>query len=131
LTGWQAERFGKVARRLGERQQIPSLIVWRGKRGGARAEIVAANSGGHALVAPPLSLSEIAELIRKSDLALSCDRDLLDFAADQGTAAVHPLSARKGRDNTEIAEDITADEVAEKCIEAMSKRLDLRFTRAA
>ena len=125
---WRAESFGKVARSLGEQLQRPSLIVWSGRESRARAESAAANSGGHALVAPPTSLTDLAELIRTADLVLSCDIDMLDIATAQGASTVNPLKKELTR---ATADDAAVERVAGCCERFLSAQDSQRQSRAA
>ncbi|MEQ8787986.1 MAG: glycosyltransferase family 9 protein [Pirellulaceae bacterium] len=85
---WPAERFGFVAQRLGQSQRLPSVVVWAGEQERALAETVVARSGGHAILAPPTSLTELAELCRSARLFLSSDSGPLHLAAALGTPCV-------------------------------------------
>jgi lipopolysaccharide heptosyltransferase I len=85
---WPAVRFGELARRLGQRHRLPSVVVWAGAQERALAETVVARSGGHALLAPATSLQELAELCRAASLFVSSDSGPLHLAAAVGVPCV-------------------------------------------
>ncbi len=85
---WPAERFAAVARFLGHDRGLPSLVVWAGAKERAMAEAIAAASEGHALMAPPTSLTELAALVRRARLFVSSDTGPLHLAAAVGTPCV-------------------------------------------
>jgi len=85
---WPADRYGIVARTLGERRQTPSLVVWAGPREKAWAEQIVARSGGHALLAPATTLPELAAVLRRARLFLGSDTGPLHLAAAVGTPCV-------------------------------------------
>ncbi len=85
---WPADRFGRVARALGQRHQIPTLVVWAGDRERAWAEQILSHSGGHAVLAPATSLPELAALLRRARLFLASDTGPLHLASAVGTTCV-------------------------------------------
>jgi ADP-heptose:LPS heptosyltransferase len=85
---WPADRFGAVARRLGTRFSVPSVVVWAGESERRRANRCAAASQGHAIVAPQTSLTELASLARRATLFLSADTGPLHLAAAVGLPCV-------------------------------------------
>lgn len=85
---WPAERFGYVAKGLGQSRRLPSVVVWAGEQQRRLADTVVARSGGHAILAPPTSLPELAELSRAAQLFLSSDSGPLHLAAAVGTPCV-------------------------------------------
>lgn len=85
---WPAERYGIVARALGERYQLPAVVVWSGDRERAWAETIVARSGGRALVGPRTSLPELAAFMRRATMYLGSDTGPLHIAAAVGTPCV-------------------------------------------
>lgn len=85
---WPPARYAAVARRLGEQWGLPSMVVWAGDEGRAWAERIAADSEGHAQLAPPMSLTELAALARRARLYLGSDSGPLHLAAAVGTPCV-------------------------------------------
>lgn len=85
---WPAERYGQVARAIGQRHQIPTLVVWAGDRERAWAEQILNHSGGHGVLAPPTSLPELAALVRPARLFLGSDTGPLHLASAVGTTCV-------------------------------------------
>ncbi len=71
---WPPDRFGAVARHLGSQWRLPSIVVWAGREERARAETIVANADGHARLAPPTSLRELAALCQRARLFVSSDR---------------------------------------------------------
>ncbi len=85
---WPAERFGRVARFLGEVHNLPSVVTWAGDDESQRADVIVAKSGGHAIKAPSTSLLELAEYVRHAVLVVSSDTGPLHLAAGTGTPCV-------------------------------------------
>jgi len=85
---WPAMRYGRVAKALGQRQQLPSLVVWAGAREHVWAREVVAYSGGHALLAPPTTLPELAAVLRRARMFLGSDTGPMHIAAAVGTPCV-------------------------------------------
>ena len=85
---WPPDRHGQVANYLGSRQDLPSLVVWAGAEERAMAERIVAASGGHARLAPPTTLPELASLLRRARLCVSSDTGPLHLAAAVDTPCV-------------------------------------------
>jgi len=85
---WPMERYAAVARHLGERRHIPSLVVWAGSTEQAMAEKVAKAAPESAHLAPPTSLTELAALARRARLFIGADTGPLHLAAAVGTPCV-------------------------------------------
>lgn len=85
---WVWDRFGRVARHLGERQQLPTLVVWGGPKERAWAEQIVAASAGQAVLAPPTTLLELAALIEGGRLMITADTGPLHMAVAVGTPSV-------------------------------------------
>lgn len=85
---WPLARFTAVARWLGERHGLPSVVVWGGERERAAAGEVVAESASHALLAPPTSLVELAALVRQARIMVAGDTGPLHLAAAVGTPCV-------------------------------------------
>jgi len=85
---WPADRYGRVARELGQRHQLPTLVVWAGDREHAWGEQILSHSGGHAILAPATSLVELAELLRTARLFVGSDTGPLHLAGAVGTPCV-------------------------------------------
>lgn len=82
---WPAERFGRVARFLGEEHDLPSVVTWAGPLEAEMAARIVAKSGGHAILAPNTSLSELAALLRRARFMMGSDTGPLHLAAAVGT----------------------------------------------
>ncbi len=85
---WPRDRFAAVARFLGEREAMPSLVVWAGPQERAWAEEIAALSQGHAQLAPATALTELAAVVRRARLFVASDTGPLHLAAAVGTPCV-------------------------------------------
>ena len=85
---WPAERYGEVARELGEARGAVTLVT-RGPDDEPRAvETLIAASDGHALPAPLLDLPQLTALLRRADLFIGADTGPLHMAALVGTRCV-------------------------------------------
>jgi ADP-heptose:LPS heptosyltransferase len=85
---WPPVRFAAVAEHLGRVRAVRSLVVWAGDQEHAWADTIAAGSGGHAHVAPPTSLTELAAVCRRAALFVGSDTGPLHIAAAVGTPCV-------------------------------------------
>jgi ADP-heptose:LPS heptosyltransferase len=85
---WPADRFGRVARSVGQRHQVPTLVVWSGDRERAWAEQILTHSGGHAVLAPATSLPELAVFLQQARLFLGSDTGPLHLAHAVGTTCI-------------------------------------------
>jgi ADP-heptose:LPS heptosyltransferase len=85
---WLPERFGQVARHLGQRHDLPSAVVWAGDRERSWAERIVALGGGHACLAPETNLPELARLMQRARLCVAADTGPLHLAAAVGTTCV-------------------------------------------
>ena len=85
---WPADRFGRVARYLGEQYELPTVVTWAGAREAAIAQEIVAKSGGHAMQAPATSLPQLAALLRRARLVIGSDTGPLHLAAAVGAACI-------------------------------------------
>jgi len=85
---WPADRFGLVAKYLGEQHGIRSIVVWAGEKERAWAEEIAQVAGQHAVVSPATRLPELAALLRRASLFVSSDTGPAHLAAAVGTPVV-------------------------------------------
>lgn len=85
---WPADRLGQVARHLGERHNLPTVVTWAGAREESRAREILEKSGGHAYLAPKTDLTELAALLSKAVLVVGSDTGPLHLAAAVGTPCV-------------------------------------------
>jgi lipopolysaccharide heptosyltransferase I len=85
---WPPGRFAGVARHLGVTWGLPSVVVWAGPAERIAAGQVVAGSGGHARLAPPTSLRELAALAQRARLFISSDTGPLHLAEAAGTPCV-------------------------------------------
>jgi lipopolysaccharide heptosyltransferase I len=85
---WPADRYAGVARHLGTRHAMPTLVVWAGDVERAWAERIVAGSAGFAQLAPPTSLRELAAVARRAALLVSSDTGPLHLAAAVDTPCV-------------------------------------------
>ena len=96
---WEMDRFGRVARHLGEQHGLPTLVVWGGAGERAAAEQIVAESAGHALLAPPTTLVELAALIEGGRLFLSADTGPLHLAVAVGTPSIGLYGSTRPEDS--------------------------------
>jgi ADP-heptose:LPS heptosyltransferase len=85
---WPAERYGAIASHLGEEHGLPTVVVWAGPSERAWAHETVELSGGHAVLAPPTSLGELAELLRQARLYIGSDTGPMHLASAVGTPCV-------------------------------------------
>jgi heptosyltransferase-1 len=85
---WPTARFAEVARQLGIRYGLPSIVAWGGSRERAWAEEIVAGSDGHASLAPATSLIELAALVTHAKLMIAADTGPLHLAAAVGTPSI-------------------------------------------
>ena len=84
---WPADRFGKIARHLAERQQLRTAVLWGPGEQGLADQVVAA-SGGSAVAAPPTGLGDMLALCREAALFVAGDTGPLQVAAALGVPSV-------------------------------------------
>jgi lipopolysaccharide heptosyltransferase I len=85
---WPADRHTAVARHLGRKHGLPTLVVWAGAQELAWAEQIVASSGGSSHLAPATTLTELAALCRRARLFIGSDTGPLHLAAAVGTPCV-------------------------------------------
>jgi heptosyltransferase-1 len=85
---WPPDRFAAVARHLGRRHGMQSVVVWAGGEEGVWAERIVAESDGPAVLAPDTTLTELAELARRAALFVGSDTGPLHLAAAVGTPCI-------------------------------------------
>lgn len=85
---WPVDRFAAVARHLGEEHGLASVVVWAGEQERDWAAQIVDDAEGHARLAPPTSLTQLAALVRRARLFLGSDTGPLHIAAAVGTRCV-------------------------------------------
>ncbi|MBN2473670.1 MAG: glycosyltransferase family 9 protein [Pirellulales bacterium] len=85
---WPNDRYAAVAAYLGSELGLPTLIVWGGDDERAAAEQIVGGAAGHAHLAPPTSLTELAALARRARLFLGSDTGPLHLAAAVATPCI-------------------------------------------
>lgn len=85
---WPAERFAQVAAHVGRAHRLPTLVVWGGSRERSWAQEIAQQAEGHAHVAPPTTLPELASVVRRAKLFVGSDTGPMHLAAATGTPCV-------------------------------------------
>jgi len=85
---WPAARYAAVAAHLGTDRGLPTLVLWAGAEELKTAEQIVAGAEGHARLAPPTSLTELAALGRRARLFIGSDTGPLHLAAAVGTPCV-------------------------------------------
>ena len=133
---WTPELYGKVARNLGHRRQVPTVVAWKGDDEFELAKRVVAASGGHALPAPSTTLPELAVLLNRASLFVGSNAAPLHLASAVGTPSIGLFRSQTSRPadlaglDAHFAEQgleaIQVDEVSESTI----RRLDGSATLA-
>ena len=85
---WRPDRYGQVARHLGNNRGLPTMVVWAGREEYNMARQVVVASAGQAVGAPDTSLTELAALARRASLFIGSDTGPLHIAAAVGTPCV-------------------------------------------
>jgi ADP-heptose:LPS heptosyltransferase len=85
---WPLDRFAAVARHLGQTWDLSSVVVWAGPGERAAAKRIVAESLGHARLAPPTTLRELAALARLARVFIGSDTGPLHLAEAVGTPCV-------------------------------------------
>ena len=85
---WPVDRFGRVARHLGEEHNLPTVVTWAGHHEAMMAGQIIGRSGGHAIQAPGTNLLELAALLRRARLVVGSDTGPLHLAVAVGTPCI-------------------------------------------
>ncbi len=85
---WPPDRYAAVASGLGQRFSLPSVVLWAGQEERQWAEQIVAGGEGHARLAPPSSLFQLAALCRRARMFIGSDTGPLHLAAAVGTPCV-------------------------------------------
>lgn len=85
---WPAERHGALATQLATRHGLASVAVWGTEDERPLAETIVAASNGHARLAPPTSMTELAALCRQAALFVGSDTGPTHLAAAVGTPTI-------------------------------------------
>ena len=85
---WPAERYGELARDLAQTHGLRSIAVWGTQDERPLAETIVASSGGHAVLAPPTSMTELAALCRRAALFVGSDTGPMHLAVAVGTPTI-------------------------------------------
>ena len=70
---WPAERYGLLARHLGETHGVTSVAAWGLPAEMPLAETIVAASDGHAQLAPPTTMMQLAALCRRAAMFVGSD----------------------------------------------------------
>jgi heptosyltransferase I len=85
---WPVDRYAVAAEYLGRHWKLSSLLIWGNADERHRAEQIAAGSSGHALLAPRMTLLELAALARRARFAIGSDTGPLHLAAAAGARCI-------------------------------------------
>lgn len=105
---WPADHFAQVARYLGERYHLRSVVAWAGDEERRSADQILVNAGGFAHMAPPTTLVELAALCQRAKLFIGCDTGPLHLAAAIGTPCIGLYGASSARRNGPYGEQHVA-----------------------
>ena len=95
---WEMDRFGAVARHLGKRHGVMSLVVWGSKQELAFADQIVAASEGCAVAAPRTSLRELVAILRRGEIFVSSDTGPLHMSVAVGTPSIGLYGATRPAD---------------------------------
>jgi len=82
---WPAKRYGQLAQALHAEHGLRSVAVWGGKEEQPLAKSIVAAGGGHAILAPPTSMTDLAALCRRARLFVGSDTGPMHLAVAVGT----------------------------------------------
>lgn len=85
---WPAERYGALARHLHEAHGVASVAAWGLKTELPLAETIVAMSAGHAQLAPPTTMLQLASLCRRAALFVGSDTGPMHLAVAVGTPTI-------------------------------------------
>jgi lipopolysaccharide heptosyltransferase I len=85
---WPAENYAQLARRLGEKWGVPSLVVWGSRAEGELAKAIVAACPRHALMAPSTSMTQLAEFARNARLFVGSDTGPMHLSVAVGTPTI-------------------------------------------
>ena len=85
---WPPERYGELARYLGEVHRLQSLVVWGNEPERSWAEQIIERAEGFALLAPDTNLVELAAVSEHARLFVGSDTGPLHLAVAMGTPCV-------------------------------------------
>jgi heptosyltransferase-1 len=85
---WPAERYGQLASHLAARHGLPALAVWGTPAELPLAQTIVATSAGHAHLAPPTSMTELAALCRRAAIFVGSDTGPMHLAVAVGTPTI-------------------------------------------
>tara|TARA_Y100000385_G_scaffold242572_1_gene259597 strand:+ start:176 stop:847 length:672 start_codon:yes stop_codon:yes gene_type:complete len=95
---WEMNRFAAVARHLGERRGLKSLVVWGSKQELDFAQQIVSAADGHAVLAPRTSLQELVAVLRQGTIFVSSDTGPLHMAVAVGTPSLGLYGATRPAD---------------------------------
>lgn len=85
---WPAQRYGAIAAYLSRAHGLSSIAVWGTSLERPLAETIVAASSGHAVLAPPTSMTELASLCRRAALFVGSDTGPMHLAVAVGTPTI-------------------------------------------
>jgi len=97
---WPIRRYSSVARHLGRKRGLPTVVVWAGDRELAWAEQIVAGSGGHALLAPKTTMIELGALLQSARMYIGSDTGPMHMAAAVGTPCVSLHGTTRPQDSS-------------------------------
>ena len=85
---WENRRFGEVAAHIGKKHGLTVVVTWFGDNERLMAREIIQTSSGHAVMAPPSSIWDLAALIEKSHFYVGCDTGPTHLAAALGASCI-------------------------------------------
>jgi len=95
---WEMDRFADVARHLGQRHELKTLVIWGGQQERTFANQIVAGSAGHAILAPRTSLQELVAVLRRGVILVSSDTGPLHMSVAVGTPSIGLYGATRPAD---------------------------------
>jgi ADP-heptose:LPS heptosyltransferase len=96
---WPTARFAEVARYLGKRHHLRSVVAWAGAEEQRWADEVIVAAEGFALMAPQTTLGELAALARRATMFIGSDTGPMHLATAMGTPCISLHGPTNGRRN--------------------------------
>jgi lipopolysaccharide heptosyltransferase I len=85
---WPAERYGEVAQHLARVHGLRSVAVWGVPDELQMANAIVASSNGHAILAPPTTMTQLGSLCRRAALFVGSDTGPMHLAVAVGTPTI-------------------------------------------
>jgi len=88
MSYWPKEQFVELAKHFFEQWNLPSLVIWNHQNEQTVAESIARKGGKGTFLSPPLTVHELASLIRLATILVGPDSVALGISSAVGTPCV-------------------------------------------